>query len=74
MSNAWSDELTEKNTYLPVQTPISGVSIIVNSINVMVGKNVFVTIKIINGSDVNILWDYYDSIKEESFKGDLNLI
>lgn len=74
VSNAWSEEPIEKKAYLPVQAPISGVSIVVNSINVIVGQNVFVTIKIINGSDVNIFWDYYDSTKEESFKGDLNLI
>ncbi|XP_035229035.1 uncharacterized protein LOC118201111, partial [Stegodyphus dumicola] len=65
----WSEEPQMKLAYLPVQIPISGMILVVDPLNVMVGKEHSAKILITNGSDLSVLWNYYGESEEQFFEG-----
>lgn len=62
-----SSDYTE-TTYLPIQIPISNATIEIDKVNAMVGKEISACIKA-NGSNFNVLWDYFDLNDKEDFDG-----
>ncbi|XP_054717405.1 uncharacterized protein LOC129226802 [Uloborus diversus] len=63
----WSEDAKTSSTHLPVQIPMSEVSLNVQKGSSLIGRDVSFTVVVVNGSDLTLLWNYYGKEEMEYF-------
>ncbi|GIY31253.1 hypothetical protein CEXT_70301 [Caerostris extrusa] len=57
--------------YLPVQIPLSNVTLEIHQVNIVVGMKVSANIRA-KGSSLKFYWDYFDTEEQETFDGQIS--